>query len=166
MWELWGARWAACMLLHRVCKEDFPLTPRGFALGRDVQQRGRPRQSLCNREDPPCTTLEPGKKTTTGILLALFSSFWFAGGKPALAICFFQAAVSKALCLHHGCLCASIARTEPGEMDYLSKGRADLLDNFLASSLQTGVRTQIQSSPCLIMQSPFYWPDFTRKSLY
>lgn len=51
MWEPRGARSAACMLQHRMRKEDFPLTQRGFASGKDVQQRGQSRPSFCCREE-------------------------------------------------------------------------------------------------------------------
>jgi len=88
MREPYGVRLAARTLRHGMRKEDFPLTQRGFASGRDAWRRGRPRQSLCSREKPPCTMPEPGKRMTTGILLPSFSSFLFAGGKPTLAICF------------------------------------------------------------------------------
>lgn len=42
----------------------------------------------------------------------------------------------------------------------------DLLNNFLASSLQTGDRIQIQRSACFITQPSFCWPGLKRKALY
>lgn len=61
------------------------------------------------------------------------------------------------------------ASPEPGSraqgVDYLSKGRTDLLNKFLASPLPTEDKIQIQRSPCLITQFSFCWPGFRRKPL-
>lgn len=136
---MWGARSVACTLRHQMRKEDFPLTQRGFA-SRQIALQQR-RLSLHNSG--------AWEKDDHWHFTALIFKFLVCRGETSAGyLLLWQWWVKPFI----STMAASVpASPEPGSwaqgMDYLSKGKTGLLNNFLASSLQTGDRTQIQRSP-------------------